>query len=798
MKHSLISLSFLLFCTVTSRADFRSNQPADLVIGAVDPAGQVQATDIAVDSVTQKVFVADAMKHRVLRFSSAASLQNGGLAEAVFGAADMLDLSPGLSAIKLNGPRGICVDNGGRLWVADTENHRVLRFDNAVTGSGSTAAAVVLGQPNFTTTFTDSQANHMKRPQDVKVDAAGRLWVADSGNNRVLRFDNAANRSSGVNADGVLGQPTLTSQSPGSGEAELYSPTGLTLEISGGNTVRLWVVDWYNSRIVAWNDPGTKANGAPANKLLGQTQWGGGQSALAANRLYRPEKAAIDNGGLWVADTGNNRVLYFANAGSKAIGANADMLFGQYNYTSLNVADTPGGLSYPQSVAAFAGRLWIGDSYRRIVRHENAASKGIGTDADGILGRKSFVSPSSIGNVTNLCVDPTTGKLFVADSANHRVLRFPSTASLHADSVPEAVLGQPDFTTTTSGASASKMYSPTFMVLDALGNLWVTDNGNHRVLRFANAATAPNGAAAVQVLGQTNFTASSPGLGDNRFNLPRGLAVEWGLNASFQLIIRRLWVADRNNNRVLRFDNPLSLASGSAASGVLGAPNTTNAGAGSLTASGIYLPDALSVDANGRLWVDDYGNSRLLRFDAAATKPSQGNADGVLFQPNFTTKNSATNPDAGMMTMGPNGRLYLTRLGKKDIAWIDNAASRSGVTVPDGTIGDPTVLNSVPGICVAVDAAGRLWSGNGTTLMRYTMRLESTITGYGFNAQNRFYLNIMGAGGETWTIRSSTDLQNWDTIENTTTVPGTGITPITWTASAPPNGLKKFYRLQGQ
>lgn len=167
------------------------------------------------------------------------------------------------------------------------------------------------------------------------------------------------------------------------------------------------------------------------------------------------------------------------------------------------------------------------------------------------------------------------------------------------------------------------------------------------------------------------------------------------------------------------------------------------------------------------------------------------------FQANFTTTNPSTIYATSLIPAGK-GRLFVARSEKKGMVWFDNASAKANGADPDGLLGDAKVINSLPGNSITVDAISRLWSGNGSTLMRFTAQLECTITGYGFNLQNRFYLNILGTGGESFTIRSSTDLQYWTTMENTTTVPRTGSSIITWTAPAPPNGPKKFYRLQAQ
>jgi hypothetical protein len=100
-------------------------------------------------------------------------------------------------------------------------------------------------------------------------------------------------------------------------------------------------------------------------------------------------------------------------------------------------------------------------------------------------------------------------------------------------------------------------------------------------------------------------------------------------------------VAERTNNRVVRFDNAAGLSNGSAANGVLGQTdfitNTTG-----LTQSKFDGPRGVFMDGLGRLFVGDEGNSRVIVFTNAAAKPNGGNADNVLGQPDFITNAAAT------------------------------------------------------------------------------------------------------------------------------------------------------------
>ena len=75
------------------------------------------------------------------------------------------------------------------LWVADPSNNRVMGYRNAAALSNGQAADLVVGQPNFQLTGCDtSNSSFLCRPTGVAADSAGNLYIADSGNSRVLIF----------------------------------------------------------------------------------------------------------------------------------------------------------------------------------------------------------------------------------------------------------------------------------------------------------------------------------------------------------------------------------------------------------------------------------------------------------------------------------------------------------------------------------------------------------------------------------------------------------------------------------
>ena len=187
---------------VLGRSSFTTDGPATA-------SRLLQPHDIAVDPTGGAVFVADTSNHRVLRFASQAALANNAPAEAVFGQPDLTSHVQAVTAAGMDRPSGLAVDSAGRLWVADTYNQRVLRFDAAASKPSGAAADGVLGQTNFTSSAIASSAQGLHNPFGVAVDGGGRLWVADAGNSRVLRFDAAAGKPNGAAADVLLGQSSF-------------------------------------------------------------------------------------------------------------------------------------------------------------------------------------------------------------------------------------------------------------------------------------------------------------------------------------------------------------------------------------------------------------------------------------------------------------------------------------------------------------------------------------------------------------------------------------------------------------
>jgi hypothetical protein len=370
----------MLGAPLGAQAAWTNGQAATVLLGAADfttaGGGAASAsqftgpTDICTDTTSGKVFVVLFGENRILRFTSAAAATTHGVAEAVLGQPDMTSTAfntGGQSAATLSAPFTCAIDVAGRLFVTDIHNHRVLRYDNASNKATGAAADGVLGQANFTSFDTSTTASTFGNNflWGIALGANGSLYVSDAGNQRVLRFDNAASKANGGAADGVLGAADFTTPGAGGVSATTMSPGvfGLTLDAAGN----LYVADGGNQRVMRFNNAASKANGAAADGVLGVANLTTTAGSSVSQSTFSGGIVGIDvlpDGALYVADAGFNRVLMFNSPASKTDGANADSVLGQPDFVTSAPALTASGLSTPIGLGfdSTNGNLMIPDN----------------------------------------------------------------------------------------------------------------------------------------------------------------------------------------------------------------------------------------------------------------------------------------------------------------------------------------------------------------------------------------------------------------------------------------------------
>lgn len=322
-------------------------------------------------------------------------------------------------------------------------------------------ADVVLGQPDFTTTELKPAAqNTLRNPLGVAYN--GRvLAVADTDNNRVLIWRSlpAVNQQP---ADLVVGQKDFTSSAPGLGEASLRGPTGLFLDDNNG----LWVADTGNNRVLYFGE--ITQNGQAAKLVLGQPNLTTDQQVrrfpeyiAKADSMLAPSSVWVGAGKVIVADLGLSRVLIW-NSIPTSNGQPASVVVGQpdFNFPEFRTGGTP---------------------------TNSVLCESNGTDKDG---KPTYPQRCAATLDMPRAVLSDGRRLFVADSGNDRVLiwnEIPAQNGQRAD----IVLGQLNFELNQSSdsgeprrvASTDSFKTPTALAYDGL-NLYVSDTYNRRVLVY--------------------------------------------------------------------------------------------------------------------------------------------------------------------------------------------------------------------------------------------------------------------------------------------------------------------------
>lgn len=371
MKKILLSLAVLFSFLSTASAQFPPLPAADLVLGATDfdtagdglptATGLDEPGGIAIDPTSGAVFVADSGHNRVLRYPNFDALSNGAAAVVAFGQPGLTQSNPGLSATTLSYPTGLYVDAAGRLWVADTGNQRILMFEDASNRSSGAVADLVLGQSDFDTADVGNSASRMNVPAHAFVDANDNLWVTDVENNRVLKFVGASTLSNGAAATIVLGHPDFfLSNTLSVTASSMENPSAVMVD----DFDNLWVADRGNDRILRFSNASLAASGASADGVLGQPDFVSEDSGSSDRAVNTPNSVLIDPAGtLWVTDDSTHKILLFKNARLKPNGAPVDDLIGQADFAT----ETPGlsarRMNGPVGGALdLSGRLWVCDS----------------------------------------------------------------------------------------------------------------------------------------------------------------------------------------------------------------------------------------------------------------------------------------------------------------------------------------------------------------------------------------------------------------------------------------------------
>ena len=377
---------------------------------------------------------------------------------------DLVTIDPVAQALDLSdlgdyGIESVVTDPAkARLFAIDATGSHVLVFATNSDGTPAASPTYVLGLDTPGTTVSQTSIG---RASGLMYDAAtGRLFVADSGNNRVLVFD-ASHLASGMAASLVLGQSGFATSAAAATSSGLSDPAGLAYDAATG---RLFVADSGNNRVLVF-DASHLASGMAASLVLGQSGFATSAAAATSSGLSDPAGLAYDaaTGRLFVADSGNNRVLVF-DASHLASGMAASLVLGQSDFIDDAPGSATNSLNNPSSlvVDSAGGRLFVLDRNNDRVVIFSISDLSSGMAAYDVLGAPA--SPGFAGlnlnDLTGLAYDPTSNRLLVAADGTVRVIAAPLQAS--DVQVVTAEAGTATIRWTTDAAAGSQVeYGPT-------------------------------------------------------------------------------------------------------------------------------------------------------------------------------------------------------------------------------------------------------------------------------------------------------------------------------------------------
>ena len=483
------------------------------------------------------------------------------------------------------------------------------------------AARLVIGQQNFTAGNYGATSQLLGTPSGVAY-ANGVLWVADSNriggtpdNNRVLRFSDVPTYPSPTqdptilgtlcgacrgNASLVLGQPdfvsanyTLTATGMRNPQAIAVSPDGNTVAVS----------DTDNNRILIWLSYPTR-NGQPADVVIGQPNFTSNAAASppTAQSLRGPEGIWIDGNGptahLYVADTGNNRVLIYNKIPARGTNnVSADVVIGEPSFTTAvqlditknNTVATASNLQTPTSVTTDGTRMYVADFAQNRVLIWNHIPTTNGAPADVALGQIDLVT--SISN-NSFSINASSAADAVGNPESVTAVMCQSNAA-YATSIGQTGNTAVDSAGTTiyPPRCAATMSLPRY----ALSNgkqLFVADAGNDRIMVW-NTIPTQNGQVADVILGEPDEFSDNTGQnpdGADALQTPFSLAMDPASN---------LYVGDSYNRRVVVY-TPAVLSIPLGGYGIVNAASLTIHAVGNVTISGgVAAKDTVTITING-------------------------------------------------------------------------------------------------------------------------------------------------------------------------------------------------------
>jgi len=658
------------------------------------------AYGLAVDGAGN-LYIADTGKFRIRKITAATGIITtvaGTGAQSYSG-----DNGPATSAT-MSTPYGLAVDGSGNLYIADQGNN-VIRKVTAATGIITTVAGT--GAQGYSGDNGPATSAELYYPYDVKVDAAGNLYIADASNERIRMVSAATGIITTVAGNGYttlyLGYYLMGGYSGDNGlatSAELNGPTGIALD-GGGN---LYVVDSQNNRIreVTASSTGSTAQTITFPPPTSPVTYSASPVTLTATAssgltvVYTIDASSTATGSI------SGSTLTITSPGSLVIDANQPgnstyAVAPQVQQTIVVTAGTNGS-SFTAPTTALSSSsatqtLYVAITTAGTLGTISVLTQGVsgldyafvagGTCATGTaytVGQYCTVqytfTPQSpglrMGAVVLTSSTPTVlGTSYIAGVGTGPQLAYtPGTITTVAGN------GTGGYSGDSGAATSAKLWAPYGVAVDGAGNLYIADSNNSRI-REVTVATGI--ITTVAGTGSGGYTGDSGAATSAKLYYPNGVSVDGAGN---------LYIADFGNNRIRKV---------TAATGII----TTVAGTGTggysgdnglATSAVLNSPYVVSLDGAGNLYIADRNNN-LIRKVAAATgiiTTVVGNGTGGYSGDNGAATSAELNhPD--FVAVDGAGNLYIADQSNQRIRKVTSAAN--SINFPTATAVGSTDTN---------------------------------------------------------------------------------------------------------
>ncbi len=328
---------------------------------------------------------------------------------------------------KLNAPYGVAVDSAGNFYIPDFRNQRVRKVDTS--GIITTIAGNGIG--SFAGDNGPATSASLYYPNDVAIDGAGNVYIADMYNQRIRKVDPSGIITT-IAGDGTAG---YAGDNGPATSARLNYPSGVAVDSTGN----VYIADMYNQRIRKVDASGTittvAGNGNPG--------YSGDNGSATSASLQNPRGVAVDStGNLYIAAQWNQRIRKVDTSGViTTIAGN-----GAAAFTGDNGIATNASLNYPSGVTVDStGDIYIADTYNQRVRRVDASGIITTIAGDGTAGYAGDNGPPASARLyyPNGVTFDSVGNLYLADTNNFRVrkvtLNKPAVATHFVLSTPASV-----------------------------------------------------------------------------------------------------------------------------------------------------------------------------------------------------------------------------------------------------------------------------------------------------------------------------------------------------------------------